>query len=197
MSRFGKPCCLLVGVACCLTAPSALAGAETILPTPPPTLAAVPNVVRMAARVSEISAESIDLDGRARVSETATRYAATLNANLLFAKDSAQVRTDAHVRLRDLAEVLSGRHAGTLCIVGYTDDLGSADHGLLLSRRRAEAVAHRLTPRLSSDVRVAVLGRGEADPVVANTSEASRARNRRVEVAFIAGSSRRPRCGAA
>jgi hypothetical protein len=55
-------------------------------------------------------------------------------------------------------------------------------HGLVLSRRRAAAVAQVLRPNLDkADYPFSVSGRGEADPAVPNTSEKNRRLNRRVE----------------
>lgn len=77
------------------------------------------------------------------------------------------------------AAVAGGHHRG------LTDDLGSAQHGLVLSRRRAAAVARVLRPQLDkSDYPFSVSGRGEADPAVPNTSEKNRKLNRRVELTY-------------
>jgi flagellar motor protein MotB len=80
---------------------------------------------------------------------------------------------------------LQRRGRGKITIVGYTDDLGSAQHGLVLSRRRAAAVARVLRPNLDeADYPFSVSGRGEADPAVPNTSEKNRKLNRRVELTY-------------
>ena len=69
--------------------------------------------------------------------------------------------------------------------MGYTDDLGSAQHGLVLSRQRAAAVAGVLRPQLDqTDYPFSVSGRGEADPAVPNDSEKNRKLNRRVELTY-------------
>ena len=104
---------------------------------------------------------------------------------MLFPKDSARLRPAVHGRLIELAEGLDRRGPGRVTIVGYTDDLGTAHHGLVLSRRRAAAVAHVLRPRLDkADYPFRVSGRGEADPAVPNTSEKNRKLNRRVELTY-------------
>jgi outer membrane protein OmpA-like peptidoglycan-associated protein len=70
-------------------------------------------------------------------------------------------------------------------IVGCTDDLGSAAHGLTLSRQRAAAVAAFLRPRLpATDLPFTIAGRGEADPAAPNTDETNRRKNRRVELSY-------------
>ena len=75
--------------------------------------------------------------------------------------------------------MIDRRGPGRVSIVGYTDDLGSAHHGLVLSRQRAAAVARVLQPKLDkADYTFRVSGRGEADPAVPNTSEKNRKLNR-------------------
>lgn len=74
---------------------------------------------------------------------------------------------------------------------GYTDDQGSAAHGLVLSRRRADAVRDVLAPLISAQgVKIKTRGRGEADPRFPNRDKSGReipknqAKNRRVEITF-------------
>ena len=57
-----------------------------------------------------------------------------------------------------------------------------ADHGLELSRQRAQAVATALGQMPGKSV--AVKGLAEADPVAPNTTEQGRAQNRRVEIRY-------------
>ncbi len=71
-------------------------------------------------------------------------------------------------------------------LVGYTDDLGSKARGRVLSRQRAAAVAGVLRPLLPvARYPFTVVGRGEADPAVPNTSEPNRKLNRRVELTYM------------
>ena len=108
-----------------------------------------------------------------------------LSSEVLFPKDSARLRASARGRLIELADVLGRRGPGRVAIVGYTDDLGTAQPGLALSRRRAAAVAQVLRPQLDkADYPFRVSGRGEADPAVPNTSEKNRKLNRRVELTY-------------
>jgi outer membrane protein OmpA-like peptidoglycan-associated protein len=56
-------------------------------------------------------------------------------------------------------------------------------HGLVLSRQRARSVRAVLEPALDG-FRITAVGKGEAEPRVPNTDEASRAMNRRVEIHY-------------
>jgi outer membrane protein OmpA-like peptidoglycan-associated protein len=72
---------------------------------------------------------------------------------------------------------------GTIQINGYTDDLGSAAKNLALSQARALAVAQVLQAGLAGQsVTLAPQGFGQASPVAPNTTDANRARNRRVTI---------------
>lgn len=158
--------------------PAAPAAADE---TPPPT--AHPRIVEPHARVIELTSRSQDVKGTARTSESSKRLDVTLNSNVLFGKDSATLLPAATARLAEVGKQLRDKAPGTLTITGYTDDLGSAEHGLTLSRQRAEAVNKALAPHLSG-ISVTVAGKGEADPAVPNKDEKSRAQNRRVELHF-------------
>src|SRR5450759_5988365 len=72
---------------------------------------------------------------------------------------------------------------GTIQVNGYTDNLGGVAYDLALSRARALAVAGVLQTGLAGrPVALAPHGFGNANPVVPNTSDRSRARNRRVTI---------------
>ncbi|HYQ34079.1 MAG TPA: OmpA family protein, partial [Lapillicoccus sp.] len=79
--------------------------------------------------------------------------------------------------------IIARNLSGTIYIHGYTDNLGSHEHGLVLSAQRAEAVAQVLQDRLRGyPVRLVTAGYGEEDPVADNSTAASQALNRRVMV---------------
>jgi outer membrane protein OmpA-like peptidoglycan-associated protein len=108
----------------------------------------------------------------------------TLSANLAFGSDSAQLSSAARSAIVQLA-TKARRHkvTGTIEVDGYTDSVGSAAHGLALSRKRASAVAALLRSALSGlDITVISKGYGEANPVASNATAAGRAKNRRVEI---------------
>ncbi|MGA1581123.1 MAG: OmpA family protein, partial [Luminiphilus sp.] len=58
-------------------------------------------------------------------------------------------------------------------------------YNLSLSTRRAAAVRDYLLSRGVSVQRVYIEGRGESDPLVNNSTESGRAKNRRVEIELI------------
>lgn len=112
-------------------------------------------------------------------------------ADVAFDVGRATVRPAGRRALVRLAAQVSDR-AGTLRIVGHTDGVGGAGDNRRLSRRRAAAVVGAVRRAVPRDVRLVATGRGEAEPLVPETSAAgddlpgARARNRRVELRFVA-----------
>ena len=88
---------------------------------------------------------------------------------------------------RQLDQISSGMQAGALLkdkfqIEGHTDDVGSDEYNLTLSRERAAAVSKFLTESGVSQSRLQDFGVGKKNPAVPGTSEAARAANRRVAI---------------
>ena len=110
----------------------------------------------------------------------------TFASGLLYDYDSDRVRGDAATNLRTLAQSLDKYPNTDLLIAGHTDADGSDSYNQGLSERRAAAAASYLVSQGVARARIRTRGLGEAEPVVANDSETSRQRNRRVEVAIFA-----------
>ena len=142
-------------------------------------------MVGIVAPVIDIVFAEADLKKEARVEKSPRRTTITLDSTVLFAKDSPKINGKARGRLDDVADQLEWSGPGKLVVTGYTNDLGSAAHGLTLSRQRAAAVAKVLREDLSkADYPFTTRGRGEADPAVPNTSERNRKVNRRVVIVY-------------
>lgn len=105
----------------------------------------------------------------------------------LFASGRADLDEGVRPVLACMAGVLAGA-GGQVMVLGHTDNVplrgGRFADNWDLSRARAKAVAAVLTPTLPAD-RVAVDGRGEAEPVARNDTEEGRAANRRVEIVLL------------
>jgi outer membrane protein OmpA-like peptidoglycan-associated protein len=115
----------------------------------------------------------------------------TFESGLLFDYNSDRIKPTAAENLRNLARSLNNYPNTDLVIVGHTDDIGSDQFNQDLSQRRARAAANYLASLGVSSGRLRTYGRGESEPVAANTNEASRAQNRRVEVAIFANAAAR------
>ncbi len=110
----------------------------------------------------------------------------TFESGLLFDFDSDRVRAEAAQNLRNLAASLDKYPNTDLLIVGHTDSVGSDSYNQSLSERRARATATYLSAQGVARERLRTSGRGEAEPVTSNSTDAGRQKNRRVEVAIYA-----------
>lgn len=99
-----------------------------------------------------------------------------------FDVNSAAIRPAMRSVLDPFAEQLRGDPKARLNIVGHTDSTGSAAVNEPLSIDRANSVRDYLVSRGVNAANVQTAGRGEREPVADNSTEAGRARNRRVEI---------------
>ena len=109
----------------------------------------------------------------------------TMNSEVSFAYNSAQLTPAFHSSLDKVADILARYPRTTIKITGHTDSRGSAEYNQQLSVKRAEAVAWYISDRGVDSRRVVTDGRGELQPRASNDSEAGRQLNRRVEMMII------------
>jgi len=110
-----------------------------------------------------------------------TAFSGHINGNVSFESGSA-VFSGNYAQVLDVGVgVLTRDQSLHLVIEGHTDDRGTKASNLALSQARAEAVRDYFIAHGIDPARLTAVGIGEAEPVVPNTSEAARARNRRIE----------------
>ena len=86
------------------------------------------------------------------------------------------------LQIAEIARAMKQAGSELFLIEGHTCDLGDHSYNLRLSHERALMVKTALERHGVESGRLQVLGFGESDPVVANTDEAARAKNRRVQI---------------
>jgi OOP family OmpA-OmpF porin len=86
--------------------------------------------------------------------------------------------------LNQLGKFLQANPQAFVAVQGFTDNRGSPEYNMKLSRERAEAVADYIIKnfKLNSE-RVVAMWYGEGNPVIDNDNAAERWKNRRVEIA--------------
>jgi OOP family OmpA-OmpF porin len=101
-----------------------------------------------------------------------------------FAFGSTAPDATSEAALERVLTLLAAEPGLRIAVEGHTDDVGSAEGNLTISRARAQAVKTWLVAHGGPQIeaRIAVRGYGEAKPALPNDSEANRAVNRRVEL---------------
>jgi outer membrane protein OmpA-like peptidoglycan-associated protein len=103
---------------------------------------------------------------------------------VFFDFDKANIRPDARPIIEQAAENARKGNVSKITLTGHTDRAGSAAYNQRLSIRRAEAVKAELVRMGFNPNDVAVVGKGETDPLVPTADGVREPRNRRVEIVF-------------
>jgi outer membrane protein OmpA-like peptidoglycan-associated protein len=110
-------------------------------------------------------------------------YGRVVLDGILFDHDKATLKTESEEALAAIATYLQANPEKAFYVVGHTDSVGTFAYNRKLSQDRARAVVDAL--RLSHDIdpeRIEPHGVGPLVPAFANTTDAGRERNRRVEL---------------
>ncbi|MCK4440602.1 MAG: OmpA family protein, partial [Sulfurovaceae bacterium] len=107
----------------------------------------------------------------------------TLRIN--FAVDSAIIDESYMPRIDNFARFLLRNRGSKVVIEGHTDSSGDSTHNLILSEKRAKAVASRLFQLGVSPSRITVIGKGETMPIASNSTKEGKRLNRRIEAILI------------
>jgi OOP family OmpA-OmpF porin len=118
------------------------------------------------------------------VTTTEKRIVGLTAENATFDFNESEIRASDRRELDEVGQFLRGQSRSYVVLNGYTDNVGSEEYNLALSRRRAESVADYLASRHGiGRERMVVQWYGYANPAASNDTEAGRAKNRRVEMA--------------
>ena len=109
----------------------------------------------------------------------------TFSAAVLFDSGKADLRLAAGPELDSLATFLKKYPRIRVGISGHTDDVGTDADNLDLSARRAQAVYTHLLTQGIPTAQIEWKAFGETRPIVDNTTEEGRQRNRRVECVVL------------
>jgi OmpA-OmpF porin, OOP family len=96
-----------------------------------------------------------------------------------FDTDKDTIRPDSKATLDEIVKLLASDPQVKLHVVGHTDNVGTGEYNLDLSRRRAAAVVKAVG---AAAARVDSFGCGFYAPVASNATDEGRAKNRRVEL---------------
>ena len=105
--------------------------------------------------------------------------------NITFATNSADLASSSYEELNRLVDLLKLNTQFKVELSAHTDDKGADAYNLKLSERRANAVVNYLKLKGIPSNRLIAKGYGKTKPLVPNTNDENRAKNRRVEFKII------------
>ena len=105
---------------------------------------------------------------------------------ILFRTNSDEILEESFPVLADVAAIMEAHPEIRIRVEGHTDDRGTEEHNLELSRLRAAAVVRFLVQRHGIDAdRLSSEGFGESQPIAPNSTPEGRAKNRRVVLTIL------------
>jgi len=108
------------------------------------------------------------------------------DSGILFEFDKSALGGGAKESIAKLGRILNEYPDTRLTIQGHTDDKGDDNYNRKLSAQRADAVRDYLIANGVKGGRLNTTAYGETAPIESNSTEAGRAKNRRVEVVIVA-----------
>ena len=141
----------------------------------------------VSAFVAVVEAEAIEEDNiRVDAGQMARAIAADRKVSvygIVFDYDDDTLKPESKPTLDAIAKLLDEQPQLRLEIVGHTDNRGTPQYNLDLSRRRAARVVEALTRDYGvAPDRLTSSGAGMMAPIASNDTDEGRAKNRRVEL---------------
>lgn len=118
---------------------------------------------------------------RVAVAEQVVLDQTLANRIVEFESGSATFTPKGQAVLDEMANVLRSMSGRRFEVIGYTDNLGSYNANVALSKARSDAVKTYLANKGIDGNSISALGMGPDNPVASNNTPDGRARNRRIE----------------
>ena len=103
-----------------------------------------------------------------------------------FDFDSAEIKGEGTDIVAAHAKYLAKNPATRVRLEGHTDERGSREYNIGLGERRAQSVRRALLLQGAADTQISTVSYGEERPAVAGHDESAWAKNRRVEIVYLA-----------
>ncbi len=110
----------------------------------------------------------------------------TITLNVQFDTNKAVIKPQSESEIQKFADFMREHPAVTVEIGGHTDNIGSENDNMVLSRTRAGSVSQELIGLGVNAARLTAKGYGPTQPVADNATEGGRKENRRVTATITA-----------
>jgi len=103
---------------------------------------------------------------------------------IYFDYDSASIRDDSMIIVREHGKYLSGNPDRLVRLEGHADERGTREYNLALGEERAKSVREVLLLEGAQEEQIEIVSFGEERPAVEGTDDSALQLNRRVEVVY-------------
>jgi peptidoglycan-associated lipoprotein len=159
-----------------------LAGCASKRPKPAP-----PSAADAAAGATGSGANSADASAANAEAEAAGPQGGLLATRIIyFDFDNSEVRGAGVEVVAAHARYLAANPATRVRLEGHTDERGSREYNIGLGERRAQSVRRALMLQGALDGQLSTVSYGEERPAAAGHDEDAWAKNRRVEIMYLA-----------
>lgn len=102
---------------------------------------------------------------------------------IYFDSGKTEIKPESDMAIEQISKLLSANPALKLYVVGHTDNVGTIEANMKLSKDRADAVVNALVTKYAIPAaRLKAYGVASLTPVASNDTEEGKAKNRRVEL---------------
>ena len=150
-------------------------------------------IVRIEYKIDTLVVERVDTvymdaaQNRIVSNEEADRVLDLAAKTLEFENDKSIILKKSHGELESLTNIMLMRTDLKIRLEGHTDNNGSEEYNMELSKNRVQAVKDFLVANGVDPARIDLQWYGESKPISENTTEEGKARNRRVLMNYVLG----------
>jgi len=102
--------------------------------------------------------------------------------NIFYETDKYNLKPESQIELNKLVNFLNANPTVKIELSGHTDNTGTVEHNIILSKNRAKSVYDYLISHSIPADRLTYKGYGQSQPIADNSTDAGRAKNRRTEL---------------
>lgn len=143
--------------------------------------------IAAAEEAARLAAEKAKADSIANVELNKAKEAVAyinkhIRVNFELGKANVKTTPEVEENINFIVNYLNKDSSRKLVIYGHTCNLGKFEKNMELSKKRADAMKEVLVGRGCNANSIETIGKGPTEPLVPNTSEANRKKNRRIDI---------------
>jgi OOP family OmpA-OmpF porin len=141
-----------------------------------------PTLYRLTIVEKEVMKQEVEANAEAMGNDiTSTGHVSIYG--IYFDTGKAEIKPESDAAITEIAKLLKNKNTLKLYVVGHTDNTGSFDTNMILSKDRATAVTNSLVSKHGiAASRLKAYGVSSLSPIASNKTEDGKAKNRRVEL---------------